>query len=313
MQVLILLGIVTLVNFGATVKCMYLFQPNSGYRVYYPKELQNEVYKACSAILMFIGFCGFVPGLIIGPLLKGYPIRVSDLERHEAVNHALWIHLFSALPFIPLCMYQFYSGGVAELSSSHVKSGYAMVLLWTFIMGIAAEVWAFQFSLLDFPTIYTTLIFVCVTTNFWLGVYYARKKIYATHKDFMLMGILWVTDAGLFRSVEYFLKGYQFVCDSIHIEGDIKGNPLIVRILDNFTLVWIILFTMKRANRNGIQLHVNAAIQFLAGSFSFFVVAWDLTNATIAIIWTLLNMILILTSWRLNSRMNEVHSTSVGG
>lgn len=266
---------------------------NLQYTTLEPKEYQNLVYKAAAYFLFLAAFTGFIPGLSLAAR-EGYFVDYIAVAKHVLINWLLWTHVICALIFVPFCIYQFYSGGKESMKENHIWSGYGVVLNWTFGMGIFGVVWNFGKPDFDAATFYTALIYVFSAVNFWIAIYFARQKDFATHKDYVFLGLVWIADPGLNRTMTWLSK--LFFITPFHASGRSETFP--PRIWVNWTLSWIIIITTSTTKRNGWGIQINFWCQFITGLVAFLGTSLSYLSVITTTALAIVQIIAFIIAWR---------------
>jgi len=273
------------------------------------RKSQSEGYKDIAIVLFVIGYLGFLPGVIIG-FMRGYPISTLAIGPHENINSLLYIHIFSALVWVPLCAHQFLVGNRGKL---HRIVGYIAALIWNIPMGFNITfIWSGDFTnithvedffvtlLAMFTSVfhlYTIIMYFGVTINMALGVAAARRKDLVNHKDYMIVTLLWTADPGLNRVVIHLTHLFGIMCWTCVSMVEVTQQRIIV----NYILVWVILFASKMVGRSSIQLRVAAAMQCVSGNLAFIVSIISIEKSIVTILFSsiflCINLMIFYWSW----------------
>lgn len=217
-------------------------------------QLQNHVYKRAAALLLILGAGGgFLPSLFMFAK-TGQVWSVNHQAPHSMVDQYLLMHIPLAVLWSLLVGVQLWSGQVRGRKQLHITLGW--LCLATGVLGIGVIggwIWPLINDFadgFDSPNagagIYTMTMGVGVVVNGLLAGYFARKRDFARHKDYVLMTLFWTMDPGIHRLNMWLMRLFG---DDIWAPEQTGGLGIaIAKLPANLTLiVWaFVVATMAR-------------------------------------------------------------------
>ena len=169
------------------------------------KARQNAVYKRWGGALILFGLGGGFAPSITKAIIHNHVWDVGTDRPHPDVDTWLYVHIAGGLLWGVAIVSQLISGG----SSVAWKQAWHRIMGWLGVVSVLGGV-AFAGGLVwtihyDFCVpesfslaagLYTIVLAIASSVNMILAVVYAKKREFATHKDYALCAIYWTMDDG---------------------------------------------------------------------------------------------------------------------